>query len=447
MRRSNLFSAFAILIAITVVGSAIAVEPSSTKATGVISEEFGADSSNWDTAPYNTFGFTLTERIFPTLIMSRGQGPVAPLRYAPNQIDISKLIVSDPATGRAMTVDQLLNRRIMNSGLMVIHKGRIVHESYRNGLSRELRHINMSTAKSFTGMMAQIAKQKGYFQDEDLASKYVPELRDKEAWKDITVRHVLDMLDGTKFVEDYEDENSDVRVQDRATGWRKRGDGDPEGLRGFIKKYVNEKINPTGKVFNYSSIQTEILGLIIQGASGKPLAEFMEEELWSKLGAEHDAGFGTDGFGQPIAQGAMSMTLPDFARAALFVLNKGKNFEGKQIIDEAFFDDLVTPNQMLKDAFQEQYKFIAPNGNYRSQFWVIDAEKRQFMMVGVYGQLAYFDYENEFAIVGFGSYPIAKDALLVQSLGTLSDALFAASVGTEQATAQPNLNVLMVIGR
>jgi len=447
MRRSNLFSAFAILIAITVAGSAIALEPSSTKATGVISEEFGADSSNWDNAPFNLFSFTLTERIFPTLIMSRGQGPVAPLRYAPNQIDISKLIVSDPAMGRAMTVDQLLNRRIMNNGLMVIHKGRVVHESYRNGLSRELRHINMSTGKSFTGMLAQIAKQKGYFKDADLASKYVPELRGKEAWKDVTVRHVWDMLDGTKFVEDYEDENSDVRVQDRATGWRPRGEGDPEGLRGFIKKYVNEKINPTGKVFNYSSIQTEILGLIIQGASGKPLAEFMEEELWSKLGAEHDAGFGTDGFGQPIAQGAMSMTLPDFARAALFVLNKGKNFEGKQIIDEAFFDDLVTPNQMLKDAFQEQYKFIAPNGNYRSQFWVIDAEKRQFMMVGVYGQLAYFDYENEFAIVGFGSYPIAKDALLVQSLGTLSDALFAASVGTEQATAQPNLNVLMVIGR
>jgi CubicO group peptidase (beta-lactamase class C family) len=438
------FACVCLVISLTILGTAQAVEPSSTKATGVINEEFGADSSNWDTAPFNTFSFTLTERIFPTLIMSRGDGPVVPLRYAPNQIDITKLIVSDPATGRAMTVDQLLNRRIMNSGLIAIHKGRIVHESYRNGLSRELRHLNFSTAKSFVGMLAQIAKQKGYFNEDDLASKYVPELRGKDAWKDVTVRHVWDMRDGTKFVEDYEDDNSDVRVQDRATGWRKHGDSDPKGLRGFIKERVNEKVNPTGEVFNYSSIQTEILGLIIQESSGKPLAELFEEEFWSKLGAEHDAGFGTDGYGQPIGQGAISMTLPDFARAALFVLNKGKNYKGEQIVEEEFFTDLVTPNQMLKDAFPDQYKFMAANGNYRSQFWVIDAEKKQFMMVGVYGQIAYFDYENEFALVGFGSYPIAKDPLLVQSIENLMDALLSA-LETEQPIAQPNINVLMLV--
>jgi CubicO group peptidase (beta-lactamase class C family) len=120
--------------------------------------------------------FTLTERIFPTLVISRGEGPTAPLSYAPQQIDISALTVSDPVTGRTMTVAQLLDRRIVNSGLIAIHKGRIVHESYRNTLSRELRHLNFSTSKSFMGMLAQIAKQKGCFDENDLASKYVKEL-------------------------------------------------------------------------------------------------------------------------------------------------------------------------------------------------------------------------------------------------------------------------------
>ncbi len=434
-------------LSISISGTVLAVEPSPTKATGVVNKALGADSSNWDAAPHNFYSFTQTDRIFPTLIMSRGDGSVAPLSYAPNQIDISKLLVSDPATGRPMTVEELLDRRIMNNGLMVMHKGRVVHESYRNGLSRDLRHINMSTSKSFTGMAAQIAKQKGLFKEDELASKYVPELRGKDAWSDVTVRHVWDMRDGTKFDESYEDNNSDVRVQDRATGWRPRGEGDPEGLRGFIKQGVNDKINPTGKAFNYSSIQTDILGLIIQEASGKPLAQFFEEEFWSKLGAAHDAGFGTDGFGQPIAQGAISMTLPDFARSALFVANKGRNFEGEQIIDEAFFDDLVTPNQMLKDAFPEAYKaLIAPNGNYRSQFWVLDAEKKQFVMIGVYGQMAYFDYENEVTIVTFGSYPIAKDALLVQSLGAMINARYTA-LEIDKPAVQPNINVLMIMGR
>ena len=384
-----------------------------------------------------------------TLRISRGNGSVTPLVYAPDQIDIRSLIVSDPATGRSMTADALLNRRIQNNGLIVIHKGQIVHESYRNGLSRELRHILLSTSKSHIGMLAQIALQKGLFKEDDLASKYVPELREKEAWKDLTVRHVWDMRDGTKFVEVYEDDNSDVRIQDRATGWRPNGENDPQGMRDFIKKSENlgKKVNPAGKVFNYASVQTDILALIVQEASGKPLAEFFEEEFWSKLGAEHDAGFGTDGHGQPIAQGAISMTLPDFARVALLVLNKGKTHTGEQIIDETFFDDLVTPNKMLKDAFAEQYKaLMSPTGNYRSQFWVLDAEKKQFMMVGVYGQLAYFDYENDFAMVTFGAYPIAKDALLVRSFGTLIETMLSAAAPGKNLTP-PNINIINFIGR
>jgi len=437
----------ALLATLGLIQQAFAVEPSPTKATGVVSKELGADASNWDNAPASMYTFTLTERIFPTLRISRGSGPVTPLVYAPDQVDIRTLSVSDPATGRRMTVDELLNRRIQNNGLIVIHKGKVVHESYRSTFSRELRHINMSTSKSFTGMMAQIAIQKGLFKEGELASKYVPELRDKEAWKHLTIRHVMDMRDGTKFVENYEDDDSDVRVQDRAIGWRPHGKDDPSGMRDFIKKSVNLglAINPPGKVFNYASVQTEILALVVQETSGKPFAEFFEDEFWSKLGAEHDAGFGTDGHGQPIAQGAISMTLPDFARAAMLVMRKGKNHAGEQVVDSAFFDDLVTPNSMLKDAFPEKFKFMAPKGNYRSQFWVIEAEKKQFMMVGVYGQLAYFDYVNDLAIVAFGSYPIAKDVLLVRSLGTLIEAMQTAATG--KALAPPNLNVITLIGR
>jgi len=346
-----------------------------------------------------------------------------------------------------MSVDELLNRRIQNSGLIAMHKGRIVHESYRNGLSRELRHINMSTGKSFTGMLAQIAKQKGCFNENDLASKYVKELKGKEAWSDVTIRHVWDMRDGTKFNEDYEDEQADVRVQDRSTGWRPGGEGDPKGLRGFIAQGVKDKINPTGKVFNYSSIQTDILGVIVQEACGMPLADFFEKEFWSKLGAEHNAGFGTDGYGQPIAQGALSMTLPDFARAAMFVMNNGKSHAGDQVVDAAFFEDIVTPNKALADAFTGGFEALfGKSANYRSQFWVLNAAAKQFMMVGVYGQLAYFDLKNDFSMVTFGSYPIAKDALLVSSFGTLIEAMME-TILPDVDVPLPNMNVFLITGR
>lgn len=141
------------------------------------------------------------------------------------------------------------------------------------------------------------------------------------------------------------------------------------------------------------------------------------------------------------------MTLPDFARAAMLVINKGKTHTGEQIINESFFDDLVTPNKMLRNAFPPQYKaLISPTGNYRSQFWVLDGEKKQFMMVGVYGQLGYLDYENDFAMVTFGAYPIAKDALLVRSLGALIETMLSATAPGKNLTP-PNINIINLIGR
>ena len=93
MKRLSVLGLCVFLLLAAVATPARTDEPSRTKATGVINKELGANSSNWDTAPFNMFTFTQTEKIFPTLIISRGDGPVSLLRYAPKQIDVSKLIV------------------------------------------------------------------------------------------------------------------------------------------------------------------------------------------------------------------------------------------------------------------------------------------------------------------------------------------------------------------
>ena len=149
-----------LILTCVVAGRAFSVEPSPVQATGVINHEFGVDASNWDVAPFNAFTFTQTQRIFPTLLISTGEGPVTRLVYAADQIDMATLEVTDPATGRSISADELLNDRIRNSGLILIHKGQVIHESYRNGLRRDVRHIGMSASKSFIGMLTQIAMQK-----------------------------------------------------------------------------------------------------------------------------------------------------------------------------------------------------------------------------------------------------------------------------------------------
>lgn len=399
-----------------------AVEPSPIEATGVIDAVAGIDASNWDVAPFNAISFTQTERIFQTMLISPGPEAFAPLTVSDEQLDLATLEVIDPATGEPVSADRLLEDRIKNSGLLLIYKGQIIHESYRNGLQRNVRHIGMSTSKSLIGMLAQIAIQDGVLDASAPVSRYVPEVRDKEAWRDVTVRHILDMRDGIRYIEDYDDPDSAVRRQDAAIGWRPRREGDAQGLREFVRQNLDQKANPAGQAFQYAPIQSDILGMIIEGATGKPLAVYFEQEFWSKIGAEFAAGMGTDGFGQAIVQGAISMTLPDFARVALLILNQGRNHRGEQIISQFFFTDLLRPKQELADAFA-YFDPQATHAHFRSQFWVNDTRDKQFLMSGEHGQIAFFDLKREFAMVGFGSYPEAVSPLLSDSQYTMIEAI------------------------
>jgi hypothetical protein len=332
------------------------------------------------------------------------------------------MTVTDPASGDAVSAEWLLAERIRNNGLIVLYKGQVIHESYRNDFAPETRHITMSASKSLIGLLAQIAIQNGKLDESTLIYRYVPELRDKEAWQDVTVRHVMDMRDGLRFDEDYEDPESDIRRLDHAIGWRPRRDTDPRGLRDFVRQNLNEKAFAAGRVFSYASIQTDILGMAIEGATGMPLEVFFEQEFWSKIGASHAAGMGTDGYGQPIAEGAISMTLPDFAQVAMLILNRGRNHRGEQLVSRIFFRDLLDRREILTNAF----RFFDPgatHAQYRSQFWINDTRNEQFLMNGVHGQIAFFDYKRDFALVAFGAYPEAVSEILTASQFTLIEAM------------------------
>ena len=399
-----------------------ATAPGPVKATGIVSEEFGIDHSNWDQSPNPVISFTQTEKIFPTTIVKKGK-TVQPLKLSPQQLNIGELSVNDPVTGRSITIEALLTR-ILNEGLIVLHRGAVVHESYRNGLDRDTRHINMSTTKSFVGMLAGIAIAKGLMDPDAPIGKYVPEVADLSAWDDITVQHVLDMRSGLPYNEDYDDPDSDVTRQERASGWRPLHTGDVDGAVPWVAANMTAKEHEAGSIFNYNSSLTNILGRAIESAYGQDLATVFEENIWQRLGTEHDAGFGQDRKGFHLAEGTMSMTLRDFARGGKLVLDRDRNSLGEQVVPAAFFEDLVKPDKALKAAFAKNaLSAFFPGGNYRNQFWIRSAEQKQIFMMGIHGQTCYIDYGNDLVIVTFGAYPLAKDLIMIESIKATWDGI------------------------
>lgn len=396
--------------------------PSPVEATGVVNADFGINRSNWDTAEFLGLSFMQTERILPSLRIHAGPDTWA-LEHAPAQLDFERLTMPDPLTGEVWTLNQILERRIFNNGILVLQQGRILHESYRNGMKAETRHLGQSTTKSFIAMLVGIAIGQGKLSPDEPISSVVSELDGKPAWSSITLQHVLDMTAGIRFTEDYTDRESDVWVMCRAMGWLPRRPDDPAGTRGWVAANLNESEHPPGKVFSYASVMTQLLGLALEHVYQEPLGDLFGRLLFSTIGAEADAAFGTDGTGLPIGDGALMLRLRDFGRGASLALNKGRNHRGEQVVPETFFDDMLTPHPDLQTIYSTAYPRAPAGSQYRSQFWVRSPERGKFGMSGIHGQTAHMDCENDLLVVTYGAYPIASSELLTASINGLVERL------------------------
>src|SRR5205823_12309221 len=142
------------------------------------------------------------------------------------------------------------------------------------------RRILMSVSNS---MLCVLFGERG-IDAERQVTDVLPELRDT-AYKGATIRHLLDMRAGVAFDEDYLATTGTIVEYRKATGWNPLGPGEtPSDLRSFYKN-LREKDGQHGGRMLYVSPNTDLLGWVIERASGRPYAELMSELLWKPAGA------------------------------------------------------------------------------------------------------------------------------------------------------------------
>jgi len=178
-------------------------------------------------------------------------------------------------------VDEYIDRANV-AGLLVIKEDKIVLERYALGLQENVRWSSMSTIKSLTSTLVGAALQAGAIASlDDTVSRYIPALRGS-AYDAVTVRNLLTMSSGVRWTEDYTDRGSDVNRYSKSLG-----DKVPGGVLALMRSLKAE--HKPGSCFNYNTGDTYVLGSLISAATGKTLADYMSETIWSRLGMEFDA--------------------------------------------------------------------------------------------------------------------------------------------------------------
>jgi len=360
----------------------------------------GMALADFQFGPHNRWTFSHIREVLPTVNIPHDGKRVLPLERSPRASNDFSIDFA----GATQHLDEIAENQFID-GILILKDGKVLVEKYYGHLTPGRPHLMMSVTKSVVGILAGKLAAEGTVDLERSVSSYVPALADS-GWGPDSLRTLLDMRDGADYTEDYEDMSSTVRLQDCAVGWTDADYCSADGPRGGYEFFasVGRDEENLGR-FKYKSGSTDVIGWVLEAATGEPLAELIARHIWQPMGAEFDANITVDSSGFVLADGGMNSTLRDLARFGLLVLNDGQAF-GEQIVPAGFIKDIQTqpgdPNWPY-DAEQEDW-----GPYYRSFWWGRGNPGGDIQGLGVHGQYLHVAPEEGMVVAIYSTWPRAS---------------------------------------
>jgi CubicO group peptidase (beta-lactamase class C family) len=282
------------------------------------------------------------------------------------------------------------------TGLIVIKNDRICFEEYYLGHNPDTLHISWSVGKSFVSALIGIAIAEGKIAGIGVpVSDLVPRLKGT-GYDGVPLKDVLQMSSGVRFNEDYADFDSDINRMGRTIALG-------SSINEFAASLKSER--KPGKYHHYVSMDTQILGMVLQEATGMTSSAYLEEKIWKKIGMQANARWLKDDYDMELVFGTLNVTLRDYARFGRLYMRDG-NWNGEQVVPAQWVKDSITPDAPhLKPG---KNPLSSSRMGYGYQWWIPENPKGDFMALGVHGQHIYVNPAKKVVIVKSSADPFWK---------------------------------------
>ncbi len=368
--------------------------------------------------PNARWAFHHLRELGPTAAVWRGNHYASPLPSAPRELDA---MAFDDDKGNPTTLADW-QRNTYTDGLLVLHRGKVVYERSDVGMAAHQPHVLWSMSKSLTGLLATELIREGMIDGGALVSSYLPELNDS-AWGDATVQQTLDMTTGAQYQENFADPASGIFQYLIAAGLvpTPANYPGPKTVTEFLKTV--KKQGEHGTAFQYKTVDTEVIGWLMQRMSNKSYAQLLSQRIWEPLGAQEDAYVWMDSMGTQLSSIGVNATLRDLGRLGE-MLRQGGQFNGRQVLSAASIAEI------RKGADPEKFKAagmpMRAGYSYHNQWWIPHDADDTFEAKGLHGQHIHINAKAELVVVKLSSHPVPNTAFT----HTLDRRAFAALAAT-----------------
>ena len=289
--------------------------------------------------------------------------------------------------GSTMTFQEFLDETKTNA-FLVVRNGVLTYEWYKEGFTGSSRFPSYSVAKTMTSLLIGRLIEEGKISESDRFVDYFPDLANGSTFDDVTIKTLLDMQAGVGVSDDYPTGPQGWGVaiaQMYAT----------TDIDWFMKNNRKMAFDP-GTESEYRSVDTQMLGMIIKKVTGMRVADFFQEEVWEKIGAEFPATWNVDRVGGTEKTFCCFNASPrDYARVGLLFINGG--YSGStRVISKPWLTRMTTPVTTLDHDW-----------GYAAQTW--HPFDDTVMALGLYGQFIFVDRSTRTVIVKVSDNPPGTD--------------------------------------
>lgn len=257
---------------------------------------------------------------------------------------------------------------------LIIKNDSIWYEDYSGGYNSKSQTNSFSMAKSITVALLGKAIKDGYIKSlEQPIGDFYPQYSQTKT----TVGDLASMASGLDWQEHYTSPFTNTA----------RAYYDDNLAETILQQEV---VETPGASFKYLSGNTQLLGMIIQKATGKKLADYLSESFWQPMGMQTDALWQMDDDYHQLAKAycCIASNAKDFAKFGRLFKNQG-SWNGEQLLDSAF----------VKTSTQRRFE----GAPYGYGFWISNhLDKQIFVMRGILGQYVITIPEDNLIVVRLG---------------------------------------------
>lgn len=260
--------------------------------------------------------------------------------------------------GKSYPIEEAMEMMRANA-VVVLRDGQLVYEKYRNGSDEKTRFIAYSASKSITAILVGIALEKGAIESiDDPVDKYLPELAET-AYAGTRIKYLLSMQSGTSWKESYKPGSQLYIHRERSLNLQEV----------YYEDYAFEleKTGKAGEGFNYSTLDTCVIGWLLDEVVEGGFSKFMSETLWRPAGMETDGYWVDQGpldAARPFYGAGFAATERDMARIGQIMLNGGE-INGTRIVSKDWIETISSPQGGL--SHYGYFWWLSQDGSYAAR--------------------------------------------------------------------------------